>query len=152
MLMDNKFLILVIFSSLGLSCGNTDKKEINSIHSYNSNPKTSNTKETDFDLFLKLFNSDSAFQKSHIEFPIRVQEINRESNFELTARIIDESNYKILVLSEPDSADNYLREVKTYNNKATVRFSGIETGIMIQFFFEKINGKWMLTTWIDKST
>lgn len=141
-----------MLSAFGMNCSNSNDTEIPSTHSDNLPSKKSDTKEMDFNSFLTLFNSDSAFQISHVDFPINVQEIKSESNYEITERIIDESNYRILDLSVPGSNFNYLREVKVYNNDATVGFSGIETGIMIQFFFEKINGKWMLTSWIDKST
>ena len=146
-----KFLILAIVCSIVISCGNTDNKVINSSRTENLTPKKLDTTQTDFDLFLKHFNSDSAFQISHIDFPIKVHEIKRESDNALTEKI---TNFRILDLSAnmSISEDNYTRVVKTNNNNATVELLGNETGFMIAYFFEKINGKWLLISWIDKST
>lgn len=143
-----------MLSAFGMNCSNTDDTEITSTYSDNFPSKKSDTIETDFNSFLTLFNSDSAFQLSSIDFPMKVQEINRESDHELTEKIIDKSNYKRLDLSDnlSNSNNNFTREIKINNNSATVEIRGIESGVKVDFFFERENGKWKLITWIDSST
>jgi hypothetical protein len=41
---------------------------------------------------------------------------------------------------------------KVGKSKTIIEIRGIDNGIIMDFFFEKKNGKWILVTWIDSST
>ena len=49
-------------------------------------------------------------------------------------------------------SDKYEQIIKIEGNKATIELRGIDNGISGDYYFEKIDGKWTLVTWIDSST
>tara|TARA_R110001583_G_scaffold171794_3_gene325534 strand:- start:749 stop:1246 length:498 start_codon:yes stop_codon:yes gene_type:complete len=139
------------------------KKEFKQIENSESKKKSKPTLEkevneisdTDFDTFLKRFNKDSIFQKSRINFPMTVKELEYE-NYEIIEKIINLDNYNIIDLtidksSETREYDQYSQKTLIKENKAIIEIRGIDNGINCEYEFEKKNEKWKLVTWRNLS-
>lgn len=108
-----------------------------------------------FDTFILHFSQDSIFQINRIKFPMRVQELELNDSSEMVWRTINKSDHRTMNFSPPkfkDNIDNYTQKIKPNGNKATIEIRGIDNGIIMDFLFEKIGGRWMLVSWIDSST
>lgn len=109
--------------------------------------------DNNFKDFLTLFNKDSIFQISRVKFPMTVEFADPEKDYDYSKEVINIKNYHKLNLIKDESPNpEYEQNIEVKNKKAVVDFRGIENGISSEFIFEKINGKWMLITWVDAST
>lgn len=104
-----------------------------------------------FETFMHQFGKDTAFQDAHISFPLRekVWDPTTDSAF-VTLTEKDDWNFAKLDDSEPDFT--YVQYNLIQGNKATVRLKGNNTGIFVDYKFERINNKWMLVEVEDMST
>ena len=117
------------------------------------NTEKSSVDET-FQVFLNKFNNDSIFQKSRVKFPLSVVEMDNE-NYSEVKRRIKRKDYIIIDLKEDrviQKREGYTQKIELKNDKATIEIRGIENGIMEDYYFEKINSKWILVGWNDSST
>lgn len=151
----------VILLLLHISCKKTAALEDNII--LNDEPKkiiTTEEKESefttdkriqeDFNHFFKLFNHDTVFQISRINFPLKVK-INND-DLELVDYVIPKKKYTTIDLDKKPEERDYKQQIILKKNKAVIQQRGLNNGIFIDYYFEKIDGKWQLVTWIDVST
>lgn len=141
------FLFIVLFALIG--CKRQAKTDVQKEIVYEN-------VDLDFKLFLDLFNKDSVFQMSRVDFPIKVNDFYKVE-FELNERTINQNEYHLKKFSinrtsEKESFTDYEQTIEIENEKASIEITGIENGIAIMYQFKKINGKWKLITWIDQST
>jgi hypothetical protein len=109
--------------------------------------------DNNFEDFLKLFNKDSIFQVSRVKLPMTIEYADWEKDYEYSKEVITLKNYRKLNLAEDDSRNpEYEQFIKINGNKSTIEYRGIDNGISAEYYFEKINGKWKLITWVDSST
>jgi len=138
-----KNILLYLFLIFNFSCQK---------HNESLKPKIKETekiKDEDFEVFLDKFNSDSTFQTSRINFPIKTIQLDTENLKENTIEY-NQSNYH---LSKIDKQSKYYKIEKVImSDSAKVYLKGIDNGIYIEFFFFKKNGIWKLDTWNDLST
>lgn len=110
--------------------------------------------DDDFDVFINYFSKDSLFQVSRVIFPIKIKVYNLDLDTMVPKTIIKDEyrkmDFTIRIVSRP--TDKWKQEIKMSINKAKIEIRGLENGIMMDVFFEKRNGKWMLITWDDRST
>jgi len=146
---------IILFLSTFIFLGCTSDKKSKPDHSKTNSTvnKLPNNVDLKFETFLKHFNSDSLFQISRIDFPLKGKELDEEDGKEIT---VNKSEFRKLDFNEPqkDSSDTnrYELKIKVDGNKAIVETRGIDNGIYIDTYFEKKEGKWKLVTWIDSST
>lgn len=112
--------------------------------------------DEDFKNFLDYFSKDSIFQISRVSFPIKVLEVDENNMFESVEKIINRKEYTTLNFEYPKDAltrefGRYTQKIKRKNNVSIVEIRGVDNGIYSDFFFEKVNGKWILKSWNDKS-
>ena len=107
-----------------------------------------------FESFLSKFNNNSIFQINRVKFPLSIIQTESENFTEVHSKI-ERKDYKIIDLTF-DKADKkregYTQQIKLSKNKATIEIRGIENGIMADYYFEKVYGKWTLVGWNDSST
>jgi len=107
-----------------------------------------------FESFLSKFNNNSIFQINRVKFPLSIIQTESENFTEVHSKI-ERKDYKIIDLTF-DKADQkregYTQQIKLSKNKATIEIRGIENGIMADYYFEKVYGKWTLVGWNDSST
>jgi hypothetical protein len=107
--------------------------------------------------FIKQFNKDSIFQMSRVKFPITLKYPDPIQNNIYNKKIIEKRDYKILNFEYKESYrtrafDKYEQIINVEGNQAEIELIGIDNGISVAFYFDKIEGKWMLSYWIDSST
>lgn len=112
---------------------------------------------SDFTGFIKQFNNDSTFQISRVKFPVMIQYANDEKDYEYSKKNIEKRDYKIMTFEYYESyktrdVDKYEQAIRVNGNEAVIKLIGIDNGISEEYYFEKIEGKWMLTNWINSST
>jgi len=166
-----KLIILGTLISTFVCCKQNDKMEKESelnkisdstlLNKASSEPKKIKSSipeniDSEFEIFLELFNRDSVFQISRVNFPIKSKEINYD-NYETFEKTINISNYEIIDLtidpsSEKKEYDKYTQKTILKELKAIIEIRGIDNGINCDYEFEKINGEWKLTTWRNLST
>lgn len=152
------FAISVIIVFLSISCKKENAKEENkaieikkdSIKEEVFLTDESKKQEEDFSYFIEKFSKDSVFQRSRVNFPIKIQLL--DDDFELVEFIVEKEDYFTLNFIYPDDFIEFKQKIILHQNKATIEVRGTANGIMIDYFFEKIEGKWKLKTWIDSST
>lgn len=113
-----------------------------------------NSVDKSFQSFLTKFNNDSIFQISRVKFPLPIIEMDGD-NFNEVHNQIEKKNYTKFDLTNNKShqkEEGYTQEIKLNKNKATIEIRGIENGIMTDYYFEKINGKWFFIGMKDAST
>lgn len=110
--------------------------------------------DDNFETFLHLFSEDSLFQINRIIFPVRgkVLELNEESEYVEIITQKDEHSHMDFRKRRKENPDGYTISTKLTDNKATVEVRGIDNGIFMDYYFEKINGKWMFVSYKDSST
>lgn len=101
----------------------------------------------DFDSFLNKFSSDSIFQKNRIVFPI-VSNLYDVDNGQIDTEVITQKDWSYSNLKSTD----YTLKVYKSEKFDTVNIQGKETGVLVKYIFELIEGKWMLVKIIDEST
>ena len=133
------FFILIIFNVIGCK---------------NERQEAEKTNEN-FNVFIEKFSSDSLFQISRVNFPLKVKEL--DDDYESVEKKINKNEYRKLDLRYNDSfakrdLSKYTQNIKLEKNKAIIEIRGIDNGIMTDIYFEKHNGKWNLISWDDSST
>lgn len=108
-----------------------------------------------FNDFLEKFSKDSIFQISRIDFPLRVSQL--DDDYQPMDKIIVKENFSIIDFSKENSGnfketDNYFQKSILKDNQAKLEIRGIDNGIYLDVFFERIKGKWKLKAWTDSST
>lgn len=121
--------------------------------------QTAASKENFDDFFLK-FMDDSTFQVERIKFPIVktfLHDVPEESLVE-DSTLVSKSEWKhlsfLLTMKtnyRPQIYDNFSAELRETDER-TFAWLGIETGIQVYYYFQRINSKWYLIRIEDKST
>ncbi|WP_038006158.1 DUF4348 domain-containing protein [Tenacibaculum sp. 47A_GOM-205m] len=109
--------------------------------------------DNNFKDFLVQFNKDSIFQISRVKLPMTVEFADWEKDYEYSKEVINHQNYrKLNLVEDPSSNPEYEQFIKINGLKAIIEYRGIENGISAEYYFEKIDGKWTLITWVNSST
>lgn len=155
-----KIRILTIFLILILACKQSEKETQVGITTDKSKSELNNqTKviipenvDSEFNLFLEFFSSDSTFQISRVNFPLKVKHLDIENGI-LKNRIIEPTDYYLKrFLPFNNKNQDYTQEIDIKNDKVIIFIRGIENGLVVDYEFDKIHGKWKLITWTDQST
>jgi hypothetical protein len=107
-----------------------------------------------FDHFIYKYCTDSIFQMSRTKFPLKASffiDFELDNLDTLLPRdsynfdpIFFRDNYKVQIY------DNFKGQIKNTDQRL-VSYEGIENGIDINYFFERIEKKWFLIEFIDNS-
>ena len=150
-----KYLPLILLLTIVISC--QKKSEIIEKSEKEISEKViKNNIDDNFNSFLEVFSKDSLFQISRVKFPFVQNEwIDPEKG--TVKKLIDKKTYEILDFRYPKDAqtrkfDRYTQKAKVNKNKIVIEIRGIDNGIYSDYFFEKINGKWMLISCNEQST
>lgn len=146
-------LTLAIFSCTNNKTKNdTSKDEIVNVI------QTSNSVDidADFNSFIITFSTDKSFQLERTKFPLYTKQYD-VGNDRDTVIYRDRSQFEMIDFRQNKSNgqyDEWTQEIvlDKGNRKATIQIRGIENGIMVNYDFKKVNGKWMLIGVDDAST
>ena len=108
--------------------------------------------ECSFSDFVKKFSEDSVFQKKHVKFPLEIISdgycfVDSDS---VSISFVKESEWKSITLKDSIIEDiKYIHKVNSTNYIVTEW--GEDTGIFIDYNFEKSGKMWILTRIEDHS-
>lgn len=108
--------------------------------------------EEDFLTFLEKFSKNHLFQEERVDFPLTIQHLDVNGDFELVKLEIKREDYSFLNFMRPEEHLDYKQNFVINDNEAIVENRGVGNGIMIDYYFKKEHGIWKLKTWIDRST
>lgn len=113
-------------------------------------------KKEDFSSFFYNFSKDSVFQKERIIFPLKYSYEDIDSG--LINELLDNNKWFYIDFNKDKSAKNNNVDAfevivkKISENKIKYIRKGIDNGILVEFYFIKINDKWFLVSVNDFST
>ncbi len=143
-----KWLISLLFL---VSCINSTKEtRPKSVTNEKQNNTESPKKDCVFSDFVKKFTIDSVFQKAHVKFPLEV--VSDGTNYEDDDSIwyVKESEWQFVTLKDSIiDGIKYIHQIDSTNY--TVTKVGYDTGINIDYRFNKSGKQWQLTKIEDHS-
>ena len=106
--------------------------------------------ECSFPDFVKKFSEDSVFQKKHVKFPLKIIFDGTSYEDSVSISFVEESEWKFVTLKDSIIEDiKYIHKVNATNYIVTEW--GEDTGILIDYDFEKSGKMWILTRIEDHS-
>ncbi len=148
------FLFLTLFSAC-------DSSSVNSSSSKSKETQTpANLIKEDVDInfndFIYKFSTDSTFQLSRTKFPLKTKWYDSDNGRD-TIIYKEKSSFEMMDFRRKKSKGEYDQweqkiVVDKNNTSAKIEIRGIENGIMVDYLFEKTEGKWMLIAIVDSST
>lgn len=108
--------------------------------------------ECSFPDFVKKFSEDSVFQKKHVKFPLKIifDGTSYEDSDSVSISFMEKSEWKFITLKDSIIEDiKYIHKVNSTNYIVTEW--GEDTGIFIDYNFEKSGKMWILTRIEDHS-
>jgi hypothetical protein len=134
---------IIVALLMGSSCSNEAVKPEKSRNQENNN------QVENFDVFFEKFSSDSLFQRSRIKFPLPVEtyDIDLDSNIKST---MEAGKWDFFNIKELDS--NYIITPRKKKDQNIINLQKKETGISVDYIFQKQGDKWIMVKIIDEST
>ena len=130
------------------SCMNSRKDSIS--ESVANNKQGVESAECSFSDFVKKFSEDSVFQKKHVKFPLKIIFDGTCYEDSVSISFVKESEWKFITLKDSIIEDiKYIHKVNATNYIVTEW--GEDTGILIDYNFEKSGKMWILTRIEDHS-
>ena len=132
------------------SCMNSRKDSIP--ESVANNKQGVESAECSFRDFVKKFSEDSVFQKKHVKFPLKIifDGTCYEDSDSVSISFMEKSEWKFITLKDSIIEDiKYIHKVNSTNYIVTEW--GEDTGIFIDYNFEKSGKMWILTRIEDHS-
>ena len=106
--------------------------------------------EFSFPDFVKKFSEDSVFQKKHVKFPLKIIFDGTSYEDSVSISFVEESEWKFVTLKDSIIEDiKYIHKVNATSYIVTEW--GEDTGILIDYNFEKSGKMWILTRIEDHS-
>jgi hypothetical protein len=137
---NKNYIFWILLASLLCSC-----KEA---HKDNNSPHKAQQKNTDksvpenFDLFLKKFNADPAFQMSRVKFPFKIVNLtDAGGEAEPTIYVLKKKWVYVKLINE---GTNIIKKEKLNNDTINIVLIVEDTGIHVSHYFTRIAGKWQL--------
>jgi hypothetical protein len=132
----NKFIILLAIVISIFGC-NSDISQSHAV-----------TQTEDFDVFFKKFNSDSLFQISRVKFPFKALLKYEEGD---TTRYLSKKQWCFIHLVNNKKEKSIINKTQIHKGKVLISYSIEDTGILVNHYFEMIDGKWQHTYVEDES-
>lgn len=151
-----KIVAVLLLSAFIISCSNNSKKDNTNKENQVVDSIVSDPVPTDEEIqaFISKFSTDSAYQMSHIQFPI--MEEHPDSLGYLKKGSIEKENWKIIDIRY-DSA-YYYRQYSSYGQEfiitddtLTISHGGLNCGINFGYKFVRENEEWILFEAYDHS-
>lgn len=148
----NYLLLMLVFSAF-LSCQPEVKQ--------NQKPTSVPTEHSDtilqenFESFIQEFSSDSNFQKSRIQFPLKItliDENNKSTEFFKKSNEFEMMDFRMKKSKGKTNQWEQNIVINEDHKSAQIQIRGIDNGIHVDYLFKKINGNWFLFEITDQST
>ena len=141
-------LLVLLIPVILLGCSSSPISSKVDRNKIDASPKKAKaTAISDFDVFLKKFNSDSAFQLAHVKFPLKVvfgDDVKIDSIHYLHR---NDWNYTKFKSTGPN-----IFEIKRLSEiRVDMVYALEDTGVHVNYYFDYVNNDWMLTYVKDES-
>lgn len=146
-----KLIIILFFSCFMLSShGHTYNECDDSNQGFVAKPGSS---DLSFGDFIKKFSNEKIFQLSSIKFPVVCRSTSDYETGSITTALINKKDWVFVNLVDKSSFGEPVTFNETVKNKNTVELLvlGVDTGIHITCFFEKVKDGWLLVEILDAS-
>ena len=150
--MKYRFLSILAIPLLFITSCMDNTKETTSRNITNDEQNNIKSEDYNFSDFIKRFTTDSVFQINHVKFPLEnvAIELDEENNDSASTSYIKKSEWKFY-----NFKDTICDGIKLEHQFDTINFTctelGIDTGVRIDYYFEKKGTQWFLTKIVDSS-
>lgn len=149
-------IILFVFLLTACDSSSTNSPSLQSKETQNQTIPTKEAIDNNFNDFINKFSTDSTFQLSRTKFPLKTKWYDIDNDRD-SLIYKDRASFEMMDFRKKKSTGQYDQweqkiVVAKNNTSATIEIRGIENGIMVDYLFEKVNGKWMLIEIVDGST
>lgn len=114
-------------------------------------PQTPAEQAETFEVFFKKFAADAEFQKSRIKFPLTSEVYDIDSEKPVTSTI-EANKWEFFNLNQPMLNKKYVLTTRKKKGQYIVNIIMADTGVYVDYIFERQNGKWTLVKIVDQST
>lgn len=108
--------------------------------------------EIEFINFIIKFSNDTIFQKTHIKFPLSHAYADADLDYETVNDTLTKDKWKHVRLTNDLNNLMILDFNIIKNNYRNIYYRGVENGIQMRYFFNKIDNEWKLIKIEDFST
>ena len=136
-------IIFVVSVFLIVGCKNKEASNTETADVQVSNSTADTTK--DYEEFFKKFENNESYQLSHIKFPIKYVSESPDGS---ENKEIKKSEYKYSNAFKEDIKCEYK---KINDNEFNAEVRGVESGIAVDYLFNKFDNEWYLVKIIDYS-
>ena len=136
-------IVFVVSVFLIVGCKNKEASNTETADVQVSNPTADTTK--DYEDFFKKFETDKSYQLSHIKFPIKYVSESPDGS---ETKEIQKSGYQYSNAFKEDIKCEY-KKINDKEFNAEVR--GVESGIAVDYLFNKFDNEWYLVKVVDYS-
>ncbi|MEZ4842974.1 MAG: DUF4348 domain-containing protein [Bacteroidia bacterium] len=147
-------ILLVAHFLFVIGCTKSGNTESNAMQAITKEEIAQNV-DLDFATFLNYFNQDSQFQISRVLFPLKIEKLNYDLEMIETSITEEEYSARQFPFSKIETKEifqTYTQIITIESDTATIAIEGIENGLVANYHFLKLNGKWKLTSIFDPST
>lgn len=145
----NKFNCLLSLLFLASCMNSTKETKTKNIVIENNNIE-SREKKCNFSDFVKMFTMDSVFQKEHVKFPLEIVLYGTDPDDSDSISYVKESDWYFVTLNDSViDGIKFMHQIDTANT--TVTKVGYDTGIKIEYRFNKLGLQWQLVKIEDHS-
>ncbi len=106
--------------------------------------------------FIDYFSKDSTFQIQHIEFPLKGKTLDYDNDYSIIENNKTIKEWKVLNIYKDIGNSIILSynftELFEEHRNIIIHFKGIETGVSVELFFNKIGNQWKLVEMNNFST
>ncbi|MBY0480205.1 MAG: hypothetical protein K2Q21_02520 [Chitinophagaceae bacterium] len=142
-----RFIILILLVAVGCSNSSNNEK-VPVVQAALQSTDASSGSINDFDVFLEKFNSDSVFQFSCIEFPLKLSSIGEDGH---KVSLISMEKWVFTKLANNKKLKSKIKKIIINKDQVKIEYSIEDTGVLVNHFFSFKNGHWMLTNIEDQS-
>ena len=148
--MKHQFLGILAIPLLFITSCMDNTKETTPRNITDNEPDNIKSGDYNFSDFIKRFTTDSVFQINHVKFPLEEVSLGVDAEDSDSTFYIKKSKWKFYSFK-----DTICDGIKLEHQFDTINFTctelGIDTGVRIDYYFEKSGTQWFLTKIVDAS-
>lgn len=141
--------LIALLVIIGFGCSNvSNSNNLSDTINQNKIADSVAIKPTDFNTFFGKFNTDSSFQFSSIDFPLKLVSFEDEKKKE---SVINKQEWRFTKLIEQTKLKSKIKKKVVSNQEVQIEYSIEDTGVLVNHFFKYMNGRWILALIEDHS-
>ncbi|RYU90093.1 DUF4348 domain-containing protein [Mucilaginibacter terrigena] len=139
--MKRSILLIALLIGIFLGCSDPSSKT-----NVTRTGKSGVIKSVDFDTFFKEFKTDSLYQLTHVKLPLALLIVEEEGTI---TKMINKKDLKYLKF--PNTKETIYKKHQVNQNQVIVQYMIEDTGISVNYNFDRSKGQWQLVFIKDES-